>query len=103
MDSDNIKQKIIETLKTVFDPEISVNIYDLGLIYQIDIKPDKKVIINMTLTSPHCPIADDIVKEITSKTEQIEEVSEVLINLVFDPPWDMFMMSDEARLELGFL
>ena len=103
MDKEAVKQKIIETLKTIFDPEIPVNIYELGLIYKIEIDDDKSVVIDMTLTAPNCPIAGDIVAEVKEKVEQLPEVSEVFINLTFDPPWDMTMMSDEARLELGFM
>jgi FeS assembly SUF system protein len=96
-------QKIIEILKTVFDPEIPVNIYDLGLIYKITVNSDSSVSIDMTLTSPACPLAGSIVEEVKSKVSQLDGISEVMVNLVFEPTWDMSMMSEEAKLELGFM
>ena len=90
-------------LKTVYDPEIPVNVYDLGLIYKIDVADDGSVSIDMTLTAPNCPAADFIMEDIRQKIESIEGVSAATINLVFEPEWDKDMMSEEAKLELGFL
>ncbi len=98
-----LADKVVETLKTVFDPEIPVNIYELGLVYNIDIDENNNVKIDMTLTAPTCPIAGDIVEEVNDKVRQIEGVGKVEVNLTFDPPWDMSMMSLEAKLELGFM
>ena len=99
----NLKEKVIEVLRTVHDPEIPVNIFELGLIYEIEIAEEKKVHIRMTLTAPACPIADSIVEEVKEKVSAIEEVSETNVELVFDPPWDYSLMSEAAKLELGFL
>ena len=90
-------------LRTVYDPEIPVNIYDLGLIYKIDAKDDGSVDIDMTLTAPNCPAVDFIVEDVIMKVESVENVTKVNVNIVFDPPWDKDMMSEEAQLELGFL
>lgn len=98
-----MKAKIIEQLKTVYDQEISVNIYDLGLIYEIIINEDNSVKIVMTLTAPNCPMADDIIEDIRDKVSNIEGVKKLDIELTFDPPWDKSRMSDEALLELGLL
>lgn len=98
-----IEEKIVEMLKTVFDPEIPINIYDLGLIYKVDVSKEGKVNIDMTLTAPNCPAADFIVEDVKMKIESVEGVKEVNVNIVFDPPWDKDMMSEEAKLELGFL
>jgi len=95
-----LETKIIEVLRTVYDPEIPVNIYDLGLIYRIDVDDDKNVQIDMTLTAPNCPIADDIFLDVKTKIEGIREIKSANINLVFEPPWTMDMMSEEARAEL---
>lgn len=97
------EERIIEMLKTVYDPEIPVNIYDLGLIYKIDVSDNGKVIIDMTLTAPNCPAADFIMEDVRQKVESIDIVSSATINLVFEPEWDKDMMSEEAKLELGFL
>lgn len=99
----NIEEEIVKNLKTVFDPEIPVNIYDLGLIYSIDVKDDNSVEVEMTLTAPACPAADFIMDEVNEKVAAAEGVKGVTVNLVFDPPWDKDMMSEEARLELGFM
>ena len=99
----SIEENIIRMLKTVFDPEIPVNIYDLGLIYKIDVDDDKKVVIDMTLTAPGCPMADFITEDVKQKVQSIDTINEVTINIVFDPPWDKSMMSEEALLELGYL
>ncbi|MBP1612766.1 MAG: FeS assembly system protein [Bacteroidetes bacterium] len=95
--------KIVEVLKTVFDPEIPVNVYDLGLIYRIDVGENGEVALEMTLTAPNCPAADFIVEDVHQKVESVEGVNKVTINLVFEPQWDKDMMSEEAKFELGFL
>jgi len=94
------KEEIIEAIKTVYDPEIPVNIYDLGLIYKIDV--DKyDVQIDMTLTTANCPLADEIPIMVKDAVAKISDINEIVVNLVWDPPWDMSLMSDEARLELN--
>lgn len=98
-----LEEKVIEVLKTVYDPEIPVNVYDLGLIYKIDLQDNGDVIIDMTLTAPNCPAADFIMEDIRQKIESVEGVGSAQINLVFEPEWDKDMMSEEAKLELGFL
>jgi len=99
-----LESKVIEALKTVYDPEIPVNVYDLGLIYEINIDEEKKKVrLVMTLTAPNCPVADSLVDEVKQKVEAIEGVDEVELNLTFDPPWSRDMMSEEALLELGLL
>ncbi len=98
-----LESEIVKTLKTIFDPEIPVNVYDLGLIYSIDVNDNNNVEIKMTLTAPNCPMADQLLSEIHNKTNEIEGVNEAKINLVFDPPWDKSMMSEEALLDLGLL
>lgn len=95
--------EIEEVLKTVYDPEIPVNIVDLGLVYELEVNDDGKVKIIMTLTAPGCPVAGDIVAEVQQKTEAIKGVSDVYVHLTFDPPWNRDMMTEEAKLELGFL
>jgi FeS assembly SUF system protein len=97
-----LEEKIISELKTIYDPEIPVNIYDLGLIYDIN-GINGKIEVEMTLTAPGCPVADDIVAEIKAKILEIDDVKEAYINLVFDPPWSQEMMTEEAKLELGML
>ncbi len=99
----SLETKIIEVIKTIFDPEIPVNIYDLGLIYNIEVDDKNKVNIVMTLTSPNCPIADSILEEVYDKVSAIEEVTHVDVNLTFDPEWTKDMLSEEAMLELGLL
>ena len=98
-----LEEQIVKMLKTVYDPEIPVNVYDLGLIYDIDIDNEKNVTIRMTLTAPACPMADFIMEDVKMKVESIEGIKSVVINLVFEPEWDKDMMSEEAKLELGFL
>ena len=98
-----IEENIVRMLKTVFDPEIPVNIYDLGLIYKIDLAEDGKLIIEMTLTAPNCPAVDFIVEDVRMKVGSGEGVKEVDVQIVFEPAWDKEMMSEEAQLELGFL
>ena len=92
----------MDVLKTVFDPEIPVNIYDLGMIYNIDVKDDGSVDIDMTFTAPSCPAADFILEDVRTKVESLEAVRSANINLVFEPAWDQSMMTEEARVELGF-
>ncbi len=98
-----IEERIIAMLKTVYDPEIPVNIYDLGLIYKIDLQDDGDVSIDMTLTAPNCPAADFIMEDVRQKVDSVEGVNSSVINLVFEPEWDKDMMGEEAKLELGFL
>lgn len=93
---------IIERLKDVFDPEIPVNIYDLGLIYNVDIDDTNKVNIIMTLTAPGCPVADMLLDDVRQAALAVDTIQEADVELTFDPPWDKSMMSEEARLELGF-
>ena len=97
------EEKIVKMLKTVFDPEIPVNIYDLGLIYRIDLDENGQLEIDMTLTAPNCPAVDFIVEDVRIKVEGIDEVNSVDIELTFEPTWDKEMMTEEAKLELGFL
>lgn len=98
-----LENKIIDVLKTIYDPEIPVDIFELGLIYEVKIDKDKNVNIEMTLTSPNCPVAESLPKEVEDKVAGIAEVTSAKVNIVFDPPWDKDMMSEEAQLELGFL
>ncbi len=97
------EENIVRMLRTVFDPEIPVNIYDLGLIYKIDLSEDGNLTIDMTLTAPNCPAVDFIVEDVKMKTAGVEGVKNVEVNIVFEPAWDKEMMSEEAKLELGFL
>ena len=94
---------VVEACRTVFDPEIPVNIYDLGLVYTVDITPENDVSIQMTLTAPGCPVAGEMPGWVSNAVESVPGVKQVEIDMVFDPPWGMEMMSDEARLELGFM
>jgi FeS assembly SUF system protein len=103
IDKINMEVKIIEALQTVYDPELPANIYDLGLVYAIDISDTGYVNINMTLTAPGCPVAGEIIMDVDSKVRSIEGVSDVNVMLTFDPPWNRDMMTEEAKLELGFL
>ena len=98
---DLLTDQLIEKLKTVFDPEIPVDIYELGLIYKVDVSDDKAVAIDMTLTAPGCPVAGDMPGWVRDAVLQIDGVTECQVNLVFDPPWDPSLMSDEAKLELN--
>jgi FeS assembly SUF system protein len=97
-----IEERIVDVLKTVYDPEIPVDIYELGMIYKIDVKEDASVDIDMTFTAPNCPAADFILEDVRTKVEGVEGVASANINLVFEPAWDQSMMSEEARMELGF-
>ena len=103
MEKFKIEEKIVAMLKTVYDPEIPVNVYDLGLIYKIDVSDNGEVALDMTLTAPLLPAADFIMEDIRQKVESVEGVTSATINLVFEPEWDKDMMSEEAKLELGFL
>jgi len=98
-----LETRIVEVLKSIYDPEIPVNVYDLGLIYDVRVNEDHSVTVTMTLTAPNCPIADEIVLSVKQGIEAIEDVKSVDIHLVFDPPWSKAMMSEEALLELGLL
>lgn len=97
-----LQERIVELLRTVYDPEIPVNIYELGLIYRIDVNDDMDIDVDMTLTAPNCPAADFIVEDVRIKLEAIDEAHKVNVNLVFEPEWNKDMMSEEARVELGF-
>ena len=97
-----IEGRIVDVLKTVYDPEIPVDIYELGMIYKIDVKDDGSVDIDMTFTAPNCPAADFILEDVRTKVESVDDVTSANINLVFEPAWDQSMMSEEARIELGF-
>lgn len=101
--SKTLRDSIEEVLHSVYDPEIPVSIMELGLVYKIEIKDNNVVFVTMTLTAPACPVAGDIVREVEEKVNSIPEVSAAHIQLTFDPPWTRDMMSDEARLELGFM
>ena len=98
-----IEEKIVEYLRTVVDPEIAVDIYSLGLVYKIDLADDGALNIDMTLTAPNCPMADFIMEDVHQKMASIEGVTSVNVNLVYEPEWNKDMMSDEAKLELGFM
>lgn len=98
-----LENKVIEVLKTIYDPEIPVDVFELGLIYEVRIDEDRNVEIEMTLTSPNCPVAESMPKEVEDKVASIDGVTAAKVNIVFDPPWDKDMMSEEAKLELGFL
>ena len=104
MERIELEDKIIELLKTVYDPEIPVNVYDLGLIYRIELSDDlTKLDVDMTMTAPSCPMADFIVEDVRQKLETIEGLTTVIVNLVFEPEWTQDMMTEEAKLELGLL
>jgi FeS assembly SUF system protein len=99
----DLENRVYDVLKSIYDPEIPVNIYELGLIYEVAVTPFADVHIRMTLTSPNCPVAGSLPGEIQAKVEIIPEVRECEVEITFDPPWDQSMMSEEARLELGFM
>lgn len=103
MTASELRDKVEGVLRTVHDPEIPVNIYDLGLVYEINITDGNKVQVTMTLTAPACPVADEIIFEVQQKLEAIEGIADAFVLLTFDPPWTRDMMSEEAKLELGFL
>ena len=104
MEKIEIEEKVVELLKTVYDPEIPVNVYDLGLIYRIELSDDlKRLDVDMTMTAPSCPMADFIIEDVRQKLETIDGLTTVNVNLVFEPEWDQSMMSEEAQLELGMI
>ena len=100
---EELENTIVDVLKSIYDPEIPVDVYELGLIYEVKIDKDFNVQIEMTLTSPNCPVAESMPKEVEDKVANIPKVKSAKVNIVFDPPWDKDMMSEEAKLELGFL
>lgn len=102
-DKRRLEEKIIEMLKTVYDPEIPVDIYELGLIYEVRIDDEGNVNVQMTLTSPSCPVAETLPVEVEQKVATVHGVNSAKVEITFDPPWDKSMMSEEAQLELGFL
>lgn len=103
MDNIELENSIVDALKTVYDPEIPVDVFELGLIYEVKIDENQAVEIVMTLTTPNCPVAEELPQEVKEKAEEVEGVKSVYVNLLFEPPWEMSMMSEEAKLELGFL
>ena len=103
MSASKLDNKIINALKTVFDPEIPVDIYELGLIYKCEVTKDNDVLINMTLTSPNCPVAEELPQSVKKSVESIDEVNNVRVDIVWEPPWDMSRMSEVARLELDMM
>jgi FeS assembly SUF system protein len=103
MGTQQLEDKIVTMLKSIYDPEIPVDIYELGLIYEVKIDKENNVAIDMTLTSPNCPVAESLPKEVEDKVASVEGVTSAKVNIVFDPSWDKDMMSEEAKLELGFL
>ncbi len=103
MDTQALGEKIVRLLKTIFDPEIPVDIYELGLIYDVFVNEDNDVKIVMTLTTPNCPVAESLPQEVKEKVRELDEVNEVELELTFDPPWTRDLISEEAKLELGFL
>ena len=98
-----IEGKIVEALKNVYDPEIPVNVYDLGLIYEIEYTEEKEAKIEMTLTAPNCPMVDILLMDVENAVNALEEVEKTTVNLVFEPQWDKTMLSEEAKLELGLM
>ena len=98
-----LNEKIIRAIKTVYDPEIPVDVYELGLIYEIDVKDNKDVHVLMTLTSPSCPAAESIPSDVKNRIEMIKEINDVDVEITFDPPYTSDLMSEEAKLELGFM
>ncbi len=103
MDTAALGEKIVKVLKTIYDPEIPVDIYELGLIYDVFVNEDSDVKILMTLTTPNCPVEESLPQEVKEKVRSLDEVNEVELELTFDPPWTRDLMSEEAKLELGFL
>ncbi|MFI2741798.1 DUF59 domain-containing protein [Zhouia sp. PK063] len=103
IDTHELGEKIVKILKTIFDPEIPVDIYELGLVYDVFVNEDYDVKILMTLTTPNCPVAETLPVEVEEKIKTIEEVNDVEVEITFDPPWSQDLMSEEAKLELGLL
>lgn len=97
-----LEERIVDVLKTVYDPEIPVDVWNLGMIYKIDVKEDRTVELDMTFTAPNCPAADFILEDVRTKVESVEGIRQATVNLVFEPAWDQSMMTEEARVELGF-
>jgi FeS assembly SUF system protein len=102
-DEINLGEKVVKVLKTIYDPEIPVDIYELGLIYDVMINEDNEVKVLMTLTSPNCPVAESLPKEVEDKVKSIDNVKDAEVEITFDPPWTKDLMSEEAKLELGML
>lgn len=98
-----VEKEIVLTLKNIYDPEIPVNVYDLGLIYEIDVEPGGEANIRMTLTAPNCPMADQLLEEVNENVAKVEGITSVNVILTFDPPWDRSMMSEETLLDLGLM
>ena len=103
INTQDLGEKIVKELKSIFDPEIPVDIYELGLIYDVFVNEDNEVKILMTLTSPNCPVAESLPQEVEEKIRSIDEVKTAEVEITFDPPWSKDLMSDEAKLELGFM
>ena len=103
IEGQELGDKIVAVLKTIYDPEIPVDIYELGLIYDVFVNEDQDVKVLMTLTTPNCPVADSLPQEVKDKVQSLDEVNEAEVELTFDPPWTRDLMSEEAKLELGFL
>lgn len=103
IDTQELGEKIVKVLKTIYDPEIPVDIYELGLIYDVFVNEDKEVKILMTLTSPNCPVAETLPVEVEEKVKSLDAVSDAEVEITFDPPWTQELMSEEAKLELGLL
>ncbi|MFL2600346.1 MAG: SUF system Fe-S cluster assembly protein [Flavobacteriaceae bacterium] len=103
IDPSQLGEKIVKVLKTIFDPEIPVDIYELGLIYDVFVNEDFDVKISMTLTSPNCPVAESLPAEVEEKVKSVQGVSSAIVEMTFEPPWTQELMSDEAKLELGLL
>ncbi len=103
LDKRALEEKVIDTIRTIYDPEIPVDIYELGLIYEVAVDDDANVEVIMTLTSPSCPVAESMPAEVQEKCGSVEGVTKATVELVFDPPWDKDMMSEAALLELGFM
>src|SRR5690554_1334959 len=103
IDMTELGENIVKTLKTIFDPEIPVDIYELGLIYDVFVNENRDVKILMTLTSPNCPVAESMPQEVGEKVKSLDEVNDTRVELTFDPPWSQDLMSEEAKLELGML
>jgi FeS assembly SUF system protein len=99
----SLRDRVIAALRTVYDPEIPLNLYDLGLIYDIDIQQSKRVVIQMTLTTPHCPVAESMPGRVESALKNIDDINDVEVNLVWNPPWDQDRMSEEVKLTLGLI
>ena len=103
METDELKKKVVDVLQTIYDPELPVNIYELGLIYEVDVLPVNNVQIVMTLTAPGCPAAQSLPIEVDQKVRQIEGINDVHVAVTWNPPWNKSMMSEAAQLELGFM